>query len=497
MPRIIQIFVVVTTAAYFSEPTHVASAEHPNIVIILADDLGYGDVRCYQPESKIATPNMDRIAEEGVRFTDAHSPSSVCTPTRYALLTGRYCWRTRLKRGVLMGYSGPLIEPGRMTIPSLLKQHGYSTGVVGKWHLGLAWQKQGDQVDFSRPVTAGAHTVGFDYSYIVPASLDMAPYVYVENGRATQRPTREHAAEGFPRYTRRGVQADDFDFENCLDHLTEKAIEYIAERADCDAPFLLYFPLTAPHKPCWPHPRFQGSTAIGPYGDFVQQVDWTVGQILEVLDKAEVAENTLLIVTSDNGSYMYRWDDERRDHVDDPSLQGYRAARHRANGPLRGTKTDIWEAGHRVPFLVRWPKAVEQGRTCETPICLTDVMATCATIVKHALPPDAGEDSFSLLPLLTNKPDDFQRAPVIHHSANGMFAIRQQQWKLVLGNGSGGREQPSGKPFVRPYALFDLKTDLAESTDLAGQHPDVARKLGASCNLIREAGRSRHTSAAK
>ena len=230
---------IFTFLCFQMQPATAKTADSPNIVVILADDMGYGDVQCYQRDSKIATPNMDQIAREGVRFTDAHTPSSVCTPTRYGLLTGRYCWRTRLKRGVLMGYSGPLIEPGRTTIPSLLKQHGYATGIVGKWHLGLAWQKEGNQVDFSKPLAAGAHTVGFDYSYLVPASLDMAPYVYVENGRATQRPTRQHDAAGFPRYTRKGIQADDFDFEGCLDHLTEKAVDYIASAAEGESPFLL------------------------------------------------------------------------------------------------------------------------------------------------------------------------------------------------------------------------------------------------------------------
>jgi len=466
----------------------VARADKPNIVLVLADDMGYGDVQALNPESSIPTPNLNRLAEQGMTFTDAHTPSAVCTPTRYGLLTGRYCWRSRLKSGVLNGYGEPLIEANRPTVASFLKKRGYTCGIVGKWHLGLNLTRtgEGNEIDLTRPVDDGPNRRGFDFSYIIPASLDFPPYVYIQNGRITAMSTVEQAAQPFPAYLRKGPRGDDLVMEDAMDHLLEQAMGFIRRESANPEPFFLYFPLTAPHKPALPHRRFRGRTKQGPYGDFIVQVDWTVGKVLRELDLCGVADETLFVFTSDNGSYMHRLDDpQAKDHTNDSSIQAYRASSHRANGALRGTKADIWEAGHRVPFFVRWPGRTARNSRCDQTICLTDFPATAAELQGSKLPAGAAEDSYSFLPNLFGRPRPTPRPPVIHHSAGGMFAIRDGQWKLVLGDGSGGRERPRGRPFSRPYQLFDLAQDLSEQDDVIGQHPEVAAGLEKTCVEIR------------
>ena len=481
-PVCVLLFAVVAPEALGDE----TGSPQPNIVVILADDMGYGDPQVLNPDSSLPTPNLDRLAAEGMTFTDAHTPSAVCTPTRYGLLTGRYCWRTRLTRGVLGGSSPPLIDTERTTVADLLRSAGYRTGIVGKWHLGLGFVREGDQIDFSEPLSVGPGDYGFDYSYIVPASLDMSPYVYIENHRVVELPTESQPASRFPAFWRAGVRSPGLQFEDCLDDLLAKSVEFVAAGAEEEDPFFLYFPLTAPHKPVSPHERFVGSTELGPYGDFITQVDWTVGQLLNALDEAGVAEDTLVLFTSDNGSFMYRLDEaDATDHVDDATVQAFRGDRHRANHMLRGTKADIWEAGHRVPFFVRWPAAVEAASTCDTTVCLTDVLATCAEIVSAEVDSDTGEDSYSMLPLLLGDSPAEPRPPVVHHSAAGMFAIRDGQWKLVLGNGSGGRQQPRGQAFGEPFQLYDLSSDIGEQTDVADKHPEIVERLTEQLEAIR------------
>ena len=478
--------------------SHVQSAvsSTPNIVVILADDMGFGDVGVLNADSTIPTPNLDRMASEGMTFLDAHSPSGVCTPTRYGLLTGRYCWRSRLKRGVLGGYSPPLLEAGQATIASMLQKRGYRTGAVGKWHLGMDLPVLGDSVsrtdwsgdpgiDFGGVIADSPIHHGFDSYFGVSASLDMAPYVYIRNDRFTKLPTIQQKAMKFPHFVRQGPRADDFVIDEVLDRLTDEAVSVIRRASDATKPFFLYVPLTGPHKPALPHERFRGRTKLSEYGDFVAQVDWTVGRILKGLDDAKVAEKTLVIFTSDNGSYMYRYDEAgKKDHVDDVSVQGFQSDRHRANGPFRGTKADIWEAGHHVPFFARWPGQVAAGSDCQTTVCLTDLFATFADIVGVTKRDGEAEDSFSLLKLLKSDSDE-RGAPVIHHSSAGMFAIREGQWKLILGNGSGGRQAPKGQAFQKPYQLFDLKSDVAESRDLAAQFPEVVERLSLRLEAIR------------
>jgi arylsulfatase A-like enzyme len=471
------------------------ATELPNVVIILADDMGYGDVHALNERSKIPTPNLDRIAREGMTFTDAHTPSGVCTPTRYGLVTGRYCWRTRLKSGVLWGESPPLIDPDRTTIGDVAKARGHHTAVVGKWHLGLGWRRVSDErgaaIDFSKAVESGPGVLGFDFSYLVPASLDMPPYVYVRNGRVVELPTETQPAVPFPAFVRKGPRSKGFVMEETLDHLVGQATGYIRDRAAETKPFLLYFPFTAPHKPVLPHRRFRGKTELGDYGDFVHQVDAAVGTVLKALDDAGVAKQTLLVFTSDNGSFMFRRDDpEAKDHLDDPTVQAYRADRHTANFVFRGTKADIWEGGHHVPFIVRWPDVVKPGTRRTETICLTDLLATVAEVLGVPLDATTGEDSFSLLPLLRGEGWTTPRPPVVHHSAAGMFAIRKGQWKLVLGNGSGGREAPRGKPFAKPFQLFDLSEDIGERRDRAAQEPELVDRLTAVLEELRSGGRS-------
>lgn len=482
----------VFAAAWFAALTCFAQ-ERPNFVFILADDMGYGDVHALNPSSKIPTPNLDRLAADGMTFTDAHTGSAVCTPTRYGLVTGRYSWRGRLKHGVLDGYGAPLIEDGRATIGSFLRAAGYATGIVGKWHLGLGFARTADgQFDFAKPVSDGPHTRGFDFSYVIPASLDFPPYLYVRNGEITQFPSIEQAAVKFPAFLRKGPRGPNLVMEDVLDDLAREAGGFISRQAKAEKPFLLYLPLTAPHKPVLPHRRFHGKTELGPYGDFVVQVDDTVGQVLASIEEAGVTDNTLVIYTSDNGSFMFRRNDpDSADHVSDETIQAYRASHHTSNGEFRGTKADVWEGGHHVPFFARWPGVVKAGSRTDATICLTDFFATAAEVVGAALPDDAAEDSFSLLGLLKGGNWKEPRAPVIHHSAAGMFAIRDGNWKLVAGNGSGGREQPKGKPFARPYALFDLSSDLGETKNLVEQLPDVASRLEEQLTKLRESGRSR------
>ena len=471
------------------------AARAPNIVIVLADDLGYGDVGYLNSQSQIPTPNLDTLAGQGMAFLDAHSPSAVCTATRYGLLTGRYAWRTRLTRGVLDGYDGPLIARNRETLGSFLGATGYRTAVIGKWHLGLGFAKNAlGEFDFEEPIDDGPHTHGFDESYIIPASLDFPPYVYIRDGEITGFPLGQQSGMEFPRYMRAGELASDFDPADVLDELIRQATGFIQRQASDGSPFLLYLPLTAPHKPVWPAQRFEGTTELGPYGDFIVQVDAAVGDVMSALDQAGVDDNTLLIVTSDNGSFMSRLDGlDDRDHTDDSTIQAYRAGNHTANHVYRGIKADIWEGGHRVPFFARWPGQIEPGSTREEVISLTDVFATVAEIVGKELPNNAAEDSFSLLPLLRGNPWARPRAAVTHHSIQGMFAIRDGRWKLVAGNGSGGREDPIGQPFERPYQLFDIASDPSEQSNVYDQHPAVAQRLERELERIRSWDRSRMT----
>ncbi len=457
----------------------------PNIVVILADDMGYGDPVSYNPESRVPTPNIDRLAAEGMRFTDAHSPSAVCTPTRYGLLTGRYAWRTRMTSGVLGGYSPALIEDGRMTLASLLRDHGYRTAAVGKWHLGLG---SAEPTDYRAPLRPGPNDVGFDYFFGIPASLDMDPYVYVENDTVVTLPTdsvewsspRRSGGEGF---WRGGPIAPGFRHIDVLPRLTERAAAWIEEQKGSEQPFFLYLAFSAPHMPWLPTAEFEGRSSAGPYGDFAAQVDASIGAILNALEQAGVEEHTLVLVTSDNGAHWLESEIEQYGH--------------RANGSLRGQKADIWEAGHRVPFVVRWPGRIAAGSSSDETIALTDLLATAADLVDVPLPVDAGEDSYSMLPILLGEPPDAPlREATVHHSLNGMFAIRQGPWKLVLGRGSGGFTAPQSfepAPGEPEGQLYNLAQDPGEEVNLYAENPEIVRRLSDLLERYRESGRSAPT----
>ncbi len=475
----------------------------PNLVYILCDDLGYGDVGRLNPGGKIATPNVDRLAAAGMTFTDAHSGSSVCSPTRYGILTGRYSWRSRLKHGVLGGLSPRLIEQDRLTVAAFLRQQGYHTAAIGKWHLGMDWVKrqgrdvaelniesaqQVRNVDFSQPILNGPNSVGFDYYFGISASLDMVPYTFIENDRVTSLPTEDGDFEmmpGKPGRTRHGPRAPDFDAVDVLPRLTEKAVEYLSQRAASarqGQPFFLYLPLNSPHTPTLPAPSWQGKSGLNAYGDFVLQTDASVGRVLETLDQHGLTDNTLVIFTSDNGCSP---------QADFAALgQGG----HHPSYRFRGHKADIFEGGHRIPFLVRWPGKVRPGTTCGQAICLTDLLATCADILDVPLPGDAGEDSVSILPALLDAAQGSLREAVVHHSINGSFAIRQGPWKLALCPGSGGWSAPRpGSPAERglpPLQLYNLETDVGETTNVQAQHPEIVQRLTALLEKYVATGRS-------
>ncbi len=415
-----------------------APSTKPNIIYVLCDDLGYGDVKCLNPKGKIPTPHLDKLAAGGMIFTDVHSSSSVCTPTRYGIMTGRYNWRSKLQSGVLGGLSPRLIEPGRLTVAQLLKDHGYHTAVVGKWHLGMDWVKKEGQtvaelniesaaqvnsVDYSQPFKNGPTSVGFDYYYGISASLDMVPFVFLENDRVTKLPTAEK------QWIRKGPAAPDFEAVDVLPTLTRKAMDYVKARAaeaKAGKPFFLYLPLASPHTPIVPSPEWQGKSGLTPYADFVMQTDHSIGQLLAELAQQGLADNTLVIVTSDNGCSPAA------------GIPALLEKGHNPNHVFRGHKADIFDGGHRIPFIARWPARVKAGGKSDQLLCLTDLMATAADIVGAKLPANAAEDSVSFLPALLGTDKAPLREAVVHHSINGSFAVRQANWKLELCRDSGG-----------------------------------------------------------
>jgi len=453
--------------------------DHPNIIYILADDLGYGDISTLNPDGKIKTPNIDYLAKSGMTFTDAHSGSAVCTPTRYGILTGRYAWRSRLKSGVLAGYSPALINNNRTTVASLLKDNGYKTACIGKWHLGWnwatkngyqysdLWNETGEHVDYSKPISNGPVDVGFNYFYGISASLDILPYCYIENEYTVIPPTQHiDRLDGYGFY-RGGPISEGFVHEHVLPELTEKAVHYIKQQET--QPFFLYFPLTAPHTPILPSKEFQGKSGIGPYGDFVLQCDWVVKQVIDALKSIGQLDNTLLIFTSDNGC---------------SPMANYKHLEEKGHDPsyiYRGTKADIFEGGHRIPFLVSWPSRIKPGKTCDNTVSLTDLVATTAELTGQNLLPNVGEDSYSMLPLFDEKNDRYERKSIIHHSINGSFAIRQGKWKLNLCPGSGGWSHPV--PAEARYSelprlqLYNIVDDPEETTNLVNQYPKVVFEL--------------------
>ena len=491
-------------ASLFVASSVSAATAKPNILYILCDDLGYGDVRCLNPQGKIATPHLDRLAAGGMIFTDAHSSSSVCSPTRYGIMTGRYSWRSRLKSGVLGGLSPRLIEEGRLTVPAMLKQHGYATACIGKWHLGMDWVKLPGQevselsietpaqvrsVDYTQPFTNGPLAVGFDRYFGIAASLDMVPYTFLENDRVVQAPTETRKIEMMTGrengFTREGPAAPGFTGYEVLPTFTQKTIEFVEQHA-ADArggqPFFLYLPLASPHTPILPTPEWLGKSGLNPYADFVMQTDWSIGQIMDALERTGIADDTLIVVTSDNGCSPSAKFDELL------------AKGHNPSHVFRGHKADIFDGGHRVPFIVRWPARVQAGSKSDQTVCLLDLMATAAEIVGAKLPDNAGEDSVSFLPALLGQDSASLREAIVHHSINGSFSIRQGQWKLELCRDSGGwsAPRPGAKEAAAlpPIQLYDLSADIGETQNLQAGKPEIVARLSALLDRYVADGRS-------
>jgi len=461
-----------------------AAAGHPgkpNVVYILADDLGWGDMDVYNPHSAVPTPHCNAFAKQGMRFTDMHASSAVCTPSRYSILTGRYSWRGRLKKGVLNGESPDLIEPGRMTVPSMLKADGYYTAGVGKWHLGLG---NAEPTDYTQPLVPGPNSHGFDYYFGIPASLDMAPYLYFENDHTVEQPTIPDPGSKTPRgyFWRPGLRAPHFQIPEVLPTLTGKAVAILRERAQHkDQPFFLYVALPSPHTPWVPLPEYKGKSGAGDYGDYVVEVDTMIGRVLNTLHQLGMDENTLTVVTSDNGA--------------DWKLEDIALYPHRANADWRGEKADIWEAGHRIPFIARWPGRIPANTVCDDTGSLTDLMGTLAAILHRSLPPDAGEDSFNLLPALLHQPHAPIRKDIIEESNAGMFSIREGDWKLELGLGSGGFTAPEHvdpAPGGVQGQLYNLADDPHEFYNLWAQRPDIVNRLTALLDQYKESGHTRY-----
>ncbi len=446
------------------------NVDHPNIVVILADDFGVGDIQKYYPDNKVPTPNLDRLTEQGLNFTDAHSGSAVCTPTRYGLLTGRYAWRSRLQYHVLHRYDGPLIEPEQLTLPEILQQSGYNTACVGKWHLGHEWVKKagGEGYDYAARLNGGARDHGFDY-YFGTDVPNYEPYTFIEDKHIVTLPTDTFPADELD-WIPSGPIAPGYRFDQILPTLTEKACDYLEKQAEAKEPFFLYFSMTSPHEPIVPSPRFKGTTEHILF-DFLRETDWSVGRVLDKIDSLGMVDNTLVIFTADNGHNHYTYWDE------------ITALGHQPSGIYRGHKGDIWEGGHRVPFIVRWPGVTEAGDRTNQMICLNDILATLADLVGYKVPEDQAPDSFSFLSVLRGKGTSDRRT-LVNHDVKGQFALRDGNWKLVL----LPPDPKEGGTFTSE--LYDLEKDPGEATNLAGVQPD---KVKAMTELLRqqiESGRS-------
>ena len=442
----------------------------PNVVLILADDLGWGDVASNNPDSAMTTPNIDSIATAGVNFTDAHSPSSVCSPTRYSLLTGRHPWKSWLGHGVLGGSDRPMIGQGQPTLGTLLQQHGYRTAAVGKWHLGMEYTLVSDTdeitdrnrgIDFNQPILDGPIDHGFDEFFGTPANLRFSPRLYVRDDRFVY-----DADDDSP-------QSDGYvEFDEVLDRLTEEAVSFIERSSEDGAPFFLYLPLNAPHHPWQPNEQFAGSTGLGTYADFVANMDWSVGQVLDTLDEAGVEDDTLVIFTSDNGPSGGSGVPESN-HVE-----------HSSSGIWRDGKGSVYEGGHRVPLMMQWPAAIAPGSQVDATVTLTDLYSTLAEITGQTPEPGAAPDGVSLVPLLSGEATA-RGTPVAHLSQTGMFAVREGPWKLILGPGTGKLSSVHA-PFSFPWQLYDLDRDPGEENNLIDDQPAVADGLARAYRQIRD-----------
>ena len=460
-------------------------SDNPNVILIYVDDMGYGDASCLNPQSKFKTPNIDRLAKEGMSFTDGHSSDTVCTPSRYGLLTGRYSWRTTMKRGVMGAEGVCLITDERMTLASFLRDKGYTTGMVGKWHLGMDFPGAKGNRDWSKPTVDTPLDKGFDYFWGIPASMNYGVLAWFEGRMAkvppilfTRKKSNQIAVDDYrikPPYQDKPVKpndlevAKDFIDVDCLDRFTKQAIKWLdrqAKAARKGKPFMLYLSHTSPHKPVIPLKRFRGKGKAGAYGEFMIETDWQVGRVLDWLDKNKLADNTVVIFTSDNGPES-TW--RRR----------IKEFKHHSNGIYREGKRSIYEGGHRVPFIVRWPNKVKAGSKWDLPVCQTDFLATFADMLGKELPENAGEDSVSFYRVLIGQVVP-QRLAMIHHSMRGRYAVREGNWKLIMESGSKDSKRE----------LYNLSVDPGELSNLIVKHPNVAKRLKKSITEIIRNGRT-------
>ena len=502
---------VVFLIASFSSLTLSAEKGPPNILFILADDLGYGDVGCYNPKSKVPTPHLDQLALDGIRFTDAHSPSTVCTPTRYSVLTGRMAFRTGM-RGVFTGAGGPcMIEEGRMTIGGMLQERGYKTALFGKWHVGMTFYDKGGKpinkngleavkrIDYSRVIPDAPIHRGFDFFYgsVCCPTTDWL-YAFIDGDRIPVPPTKIIDRGPLPKHpysqdNRPGMIAPGYKMEEIDLQFLDKSLEFLDQhtKAKEKAPFFLFHSTQAVHLPSFPADQFKGKTKAGPHGDFIFELDYIVGELLEALDKHKLTDNTLVIFSSDNGPEVPTVLSMRNDH------------NHDGARPWRGVKRDNWEGGHRVPFIARWPGKIKPGSTSAQTLCLTDLMATCAAITGAKIPEKAGEDSVNMLPALLSEDQGKQiRKYTLHQTISLALAIRRGPWKYLDHKGSGGNNYTRAgrwgmKKYIvpekapqAPGQLYNLNSDPGETENLYYKNPEIVKELKEKLEQFKESGRS-------
>ena len=462
--------------------------DRPNILLILADDLGQGDLSVNNPDSKIPTPRLDKLAAEGMNFLDAHSPSGVCTPTRYGVLTGRYAWRSSLKRGVLSGGSPPLIEKGRLTLPAMLQSFGYASASVGKWHLGEQWtlkdpsgKQEPENIDWSAPVVYCALDAGFTYYF----GLSRPAWGFMENRKVLIEPSEPFDLTHIPSKiiggnNDSGFRAPGFTFEQMIPAWVEKTKAFIKRNAESDTPFFAYFAPISPHRPINPNQQFYGKSECGVFGDFVVELDHAVGELLTSLEENGVADDTLVIFTADNGAETNTYE-----HIQDYD--------HWSSNGRRGAKRDLYEGGHRVPFIARWRERIPAGTLSSEVVCLTDIMATVADILDYELPAGSAEDSYSILPVLKGEPlKERIREATVHHSARGNFAIRQGDWVYI--DGPSGADNAEPEPILNalgvndddePAELYNLREDPKQTTNVYLKYPEKSVALKALLDKYR------------
>jgi arylsulfatase A len=509
--------IIIMVAGFLSCQQANTQTKLPNIVLIFVDDLGYGDVSCLNPEAKLSTPAIDRLAKEGIVFTEAHASGSVCTPSRYGLLTGRYAFRAEYQQGP-RGFLAPVIEPGRETLATILKNNGYTTACIGKWHLGLDWQTtdgangvsinpetRRSNADFTKPVGSGPNSYGFNYSFIHPASTDMTPYMFIKNHQVIDtniimtddiypnhledtkfdwdyaKLGEEDVYWGRGIWWRKGEISESFRVEECLPAILDEGLNFIEKQAidDSSDPFFLYLPLTGPHTPWLPSKPFKGKSPMEYYGDFVRDIDLVVERVTQKLAELEIAGETMIIFTSDNGA---PWPE-----------QDIKRYQHNANYSRRGQKGDVWDGGHHVPLIIRYPDRVKGGKIYDHLISLTDLFATIADLTGCELSNNSGEDSFSFMDVLNGHTEKVVRDHMVHNSSRDLYALRKDGWKFIDGLGSGGFTKPGR---IRPKAndpkgqLYDITTDSLESNNLYETKQDIVTKMDSELKKIIDQGHS-------